>query len=246
MTDPQAAAFLRTRKWDGGLPDWLSASDTLMVVDSNVGFNKVDPNVERAIHYQVDLARETGPQARLTLSYRNHSQQPVEACRQEAWYGETYADMMDGCYWDYLRVYVPAGSQLLAGPDLALPMGSLLARKIDAAIEGPINPALISERQAVWTAFFDLAPGQERTLIFEYRLPDRVVVRRPDGTMSYHLRVQKQPGTEAVPLRFDVHLPQGAEVLSGMPAELITEGSVSTDLRTDREFEIVYRTEGIR
>jgi hypothetical protein len=60
----------------------------------------------------------------------------------------------------------------------------------------------------VWTAL-DLAPGQERTLIFNYRLPGRGG-HRPDGTMSYHL-ASEAAGTEAA-LRFDVRLPQGAEV----------------------------------
>jgi hypothetical protein len=84
MTDPQAAAFLRTRKWDGGLPDWLAASDTLMVVDSNVGFNKVDPNVERAIHYQVDWPARLGHNGDpIVHNTANNPLKPVARSRPE-------------------------------------------------------------------------------------------------------------------------------------------------------------------
>ena len=108
VADPQAGRLLRERNWDGSLPDPWSSSDVLLVVDTNVGFNKVNPNIERAIEYQVDLGAEGKPLARLAVSYQNRSKQPVGSCIQEARYGDSYADMMDRCYWNYLRVYVPA------------------------------------------------------------------------------------------------------------------------------------------
>lgn len=129
MADPGVAGLLRGLNWDGALPGVHSRSDLLLVADTNVGFNKVDPSVDRSIRYVVDFAAEGGPLAQVTLSYRNRSAQPVEACVQEARYERTYAEMMEGCYWDYVRVYVPMGSQLLEEPSIAPPAGSLLARR---------------------------------------------------------------------------------------------------------------------
>lgn len=207
-----------------------------MVVDSNVGFNKVDPNVARSVDYEIDLADPGVPRARLSMRYENLSSRPVEACVQEARYGDTYADMLERCYWDYVRVYVPVGSELRAGPDLPLPPGSLLARNEGTGLPETIHPTLSTEDWSVWTAFFDLPSMEETELVWEYRLPPEVVQRSADGTYQYRLRVQKQAGTVDVPLSVEIGLPAGAELVAGPAA-------VETDLCLDREFLVVFRTE---
>jgi hypothetical protein len=249
-TDSHAADLLRDRNWDGALEDSLSPSDRLLIVDSNVGFNKVDPNVDRSVGYRVDLTGGGVPTARLTLGYQHLSSRPVGACVQEARYGDTYAAMMERCYWNYVRVYVPGGSHLLAEPDLPLPAGSLLAKSGDAFLAPPIRPVLTDDRWAVWTAFFDLPTLGNVTLAFDYELPASVLDQGVDGLTRYHLSVQKQPGTEAVPLKVEIALPPGAELLDAAPAGLLSrqgaELVASTDLRIDREFEIVFRREGMK
>jgi hypothetical protein len=236
VEEPAAAALLRARNWDGALPPAPVEQDFLMVVDTNVGFNKVDPNVMRSIHYLVDLTDVAEPQARLSVRYQNRSSRPVGACVQESRYGDTYADMMDRCYWDYVRIYVPSGSALMDGPDLALPAGSLLARSEETALPRTITPALEEGGWPVWAGFFDLPPLGEREMAWEYRLPAGVVEQRAGGNHVYRLRVQKQAGTLDVPLSLDVRLPPGAELVEGLAA-------VETDLGLDREFLVVFRIE---
>ena len=245
LADPPAAALLRARNWDGALPVPNPPADLLLVVDTNVGFNKVDPKVARTVHYAVDVGTPDGPEAHLTVTYQNHSSRDVEACVQEAWYGNSYADMMNRCYWNYVRVYVPAGSQLIQGPSLTLPPGSLLAQDGDPALAATISPTLVEADRAVWAAFFDLAPGEARSVAFHYRLPPGVLERTPGGLVRYRLRVQKQPGTEAVPLELELRLPAGGELVAATPAgALSTNGdilSAAMDLRHDREISIVFR-----
>lgn len=102
----------------------------------------------------------------------------------------------------------------------------------------------------MWAAFFDLAPGAEQTLTFRYQLPADVLNRNADGLSQYHLRVQKQPGTEAVPLQVQFTLPSGAEVVSAEPTDLSWQWgaapTVSSDLRTDRALELEFRVAGER
>ncbi|MGD2206293.1 MAG: DUF4012 domain-containing protein, partial [Anaerolineae bacterium] len=245
LTDPQAASLLRRRNWDGGLEDPTWSSDGLLVVDSNVGFDKMDANVARSIHYHVDLTAPDGPRARVTLTYENLSTKSLEACIQESRLGDSYADLMERCYWDYVRVYAPGGSQLLEGPAIPLPSGSLLARLGDDPPTPPLSPTLTVGGWDVWTAFFDLAPDSEITLNFDYQLPSWVLDYEPGGLTRYHLWVQKQPGTKAVPFELTVVLPPGARLVHSEPADLPSpQGAtltVSTDLRTDRGFEIVFQ-----
>jgi hypothetical protein len=239
LTGSQAAGLLRERNWDGALDNTASPCDALLVVDTNVGFNKVDPNVQRSIDYQVDLADQDAPHARLTLTYHNRSSRPVEFCVQEACYGDDYADMMDRCYWNYVRVYVPAGSVLLTSPDLPLPAGSLWAREGDASLQGDVSAAPAVGDWTVLTAFFDLPPGAERTLTFEYRLPQSVLERTSEQ-VGYCLHVRKQPGTIAVPFCLEVFPLADAELVEWAPSDLPLSECVCTDLRTDREFAVGY------
>ncbi|MGD8626887.1 MAG: DUF4012 domain-containing protein [Anaerolineae bacterium] len=241
VEDAGAARLLRDRNWAGALPRPGDASDFLLVVDTNVGFNKVDPNIDRAIEYRVDLSRPQAPLAHLTLRYRHRSARPVGACIQEARYDDAYADMMERCYWDYVRVHVPPGARLRQGPDLSLPAGSLLARQGQASDPSPPNPILVVDGRSIWTAFFDLPTLEERSLVWIYELPDGVVERDATGLFRYRLRVQKQPGTEAVPLRLEIQLPPGAQL-----AEVQPEGlpALDTDLRHDQDVSILFRLQG--
>ena len=117
VDDPTVSAVLAQRGWDGGLrpPD---ASDFLLVVDSNVGFNKANLVVQQALDYEV-AASADGPEATLTVTYTHGGPANAEpVCDRSPRYGATYADMAARCYWDYLRVYVPPGSELLGSEGL--------------------------------------------------------------------------------------------------------------------------------
>jgi hypothetical protein len=242
--EPEAAALLRARNWDGALPAPAAGQDWLMVVDANVGFNKVDANVDRSLHYRVDLSDPAAPRATLVVTYQHRSRRPVGDCLQEADYGDAYEDMMDRCYWDYVRAYVPAASRLLEGPEPALPPGSLLARSGRDLASPPISPTLQEGAWSVWAAFFSLPTMDERTLTWAYALPAGTVSAASDeGLLTYRLQVQKQPGTVAVPLRLEIVLPPGAELVEAVPALEVAEAGhllLDTDLRRDREFVLTF------
>lgn len=179
---PPAQDALRERKWDGGIVP--TQGDYLFVVDSNVGFNKVNPMIRQAITYTVDLADAT---ATLQIRYSHASQARLDVCVHESRYGATYQDTMDRCYWDYVRVFVPAGAELLSREgledgDLAEPEAGL----------------------AVWDGLLVLKPGEAHEVVLRYHLPASVV-----GS-PYRLYVQKQPGTWGTPLRVVIRGAGGA------------------------------------
>ncbi len=215
-----------------------------MVVDTNMGFNKVNPNIETSVRYQVLVSDDGSLDAEVTVSYGNNSSVQVEDCVQEARYPPSYEGMMEGCYWNYLRVYVPQSGQLVRGPELTLPEGSL--RAADTGMGGtPLPPRVgpLEEGKNVFASFFVVPPGEKREMVFQYELPSEILERQ-DSTAEYRLLVQKQPGTLAIPLQVAVTLPVGSEVLStDPPASCVTDGKVEfqTDLRVDREFSIVFR-----
>ncbi len=96
---PTLAARLAEAGWDGGLQP--SHQDFLMVVDANVGYDRVNPLIQENLQYTVDFSDPTHPTAFLVVRYFNTTpvavacQQPPPVTRGQ------YTNSMQQCYWDY-------------------------------------------------------------------------------------------------------------------------------------------------
>ncbi|HAJ38168.1 MAG TPA: hypothetical protein DCL15_21050 [Chloroflexi bacterium] len=185
LDHPEAAAVLGAQGWDGALRP-SPGSDFLAVVDTNMGYNKVDAAIERALDYQVSwLAGADQPaQVTLTLTYTH----PVEAedpgCDLTPRYGKSYADLIARCYFDYVRVYVPAGSKLID-------------------VTGVASESIATQRgerkTQFFTGYFIMPPHSTHQVTFTYTLPSTLT---PD---QYRLVVQRQSGTQPLPLTVTIN-----------------------------------------
>ncbi len=178
VADETVAALLAERRWDGALT-LPPQGDFLAVVDTNVGFNKANAAVRQALAYRV--AQEGDRLAATLVVTYTHTARPLPAnaaCERSLKYGDSYQALAERCYWDYLRVYVPAGSELLSAEGL--------------------NRSQVEHGEGGATVFsgdFVLRPGAQMTVTLRYRLPPTVLLT------DYALTVRKQAGTLAVPLR---------------------------------------------
>jgi hypothetical protein len=193
---PDAKDMLHQQKWDGAMV--ATPGDYLFLVDTNVGFNKVNAVVQESITYTVHLS-DSPPTAVLQVRYVHGSDAQLDTCVHESRYGDDYKAMMDRCYWDYIRAFVPAGAELLTREgvddgDMPEPERGL----------APLDGLMI------------LKPGETHDVTFRYRLPETVV---SDGT--YRLYVQKQSGTWAIPLTVVVQDTRGA--LASFQTDLTTD-----------------------
>jgi hypothetical protein len=214
VDDPATAALLHRARWDGAVQP--SSGDFLMVVDSNVGFNKVNPNVEQTIGYDTVLDNFGTATSQLTLTYHHAVNRPTPACIHESRYGDSYADLMERCYWDYLRIYLPIGSELVE-------------------VTGSDSPPDVYEEAGctVIGMGFLLETGQSRTIHLTYRHS----VATKNG--QYSLLVQKQSGSEPHPLRVRVRLPMGSTVVSMTPAPIaVVNGQAIWQAALDRDAQI--------
>ncbi len=176
VDDPAAAALLAERGWDGGLRP-PAGSDFLAVIDSNVGFNKVNAVVKPALRYRVE-ADDVGLVATLVITYTHTAPAGSEpVCERSPRYGDSYDEMTRRCYWNYLRIYVPGGSELLTAEGL---------KKVTA------EPG--ERGTTVFAGDFVALPGEAYQVTLRYRLPADV------ATAPYRLLVRKQAGTVALPL----------------------------------------------
>ncbi len=186
LNDADAQQAILDAGWGGVVkPD---SSDYLFVVDSNVGFNKVNARVTREIFYAVDLNQN---KAVVEITYKNPSRAAEGDCDLLKQHKDnTYASMEQSCYWNYVRVLAPRGSQFISA-------------------EGVEDAGIADDMETV-TAFggYAIIPRDTtQTIKFQYALPKNLI--RDD---AYSLKIQQQAGMGAVPLTVRVALPRGYAV----------------------------------
>jgi hypothetical protein len=188
VKDAPTAAVLHTLAWDGALaprPD----TDFLAVVDSNVGFNKVDAVLARQLEYAVkwpetsDAAAPSLPVATLTLTYTHPITTPDPGCDPTPRYGTDYQDMIERCYFNYVRVYTPAGSRLIS---------------TDGLQPDSVTSDSGEKELQVFAGYFVQPPNTVHTVTFAYTLPVTIQPR------TYALTLQRQAGVKPLPVTLHV------------------------------------------
>jgi hypothetical protein len=234
---PGAAAILATPGWDGALRP--AGGDFLMITDTNMGYNRASARIRQAVDYRVDLGA-TAPEATLTLVY-THTGTVDTPCVPEVRYDPVYTQMMERCYWDYLRVYVPRGSRLLDATRIPVPGEMLLSGEAESG-----EVALYPADEGPWDVFAVMGvmpPSSQQTRQFIYALPQEV--ESWDGDEGeFTLRVQKQPGSAGSPLTVRVRLPEGTSLLDATPEPTTTADGwliFRTTLAQDRSFSVRFR-----
>ncbi|MCI0580023.1 MAG: DUF4012 domain-containing protein [Chloroflexi bacterium] len=242
LRDPAVAAIMAETGWDGRLAN-PAGQDFLLVVDTSVGFNKASVAIERQLTYQVTLTGTGGGQADLAVQYNHPINPDGQPCRQGATYtGATrYEDLINGCYWDYVRIYTPAGSTLLEASSHPLEAGVLLT---GLAWDGQAQVVTDDPGPMSVFANFLLVPrGESVTTSFRYQLPAGVV-QPLGGRQQYTLTVAKQAGARPQLLQVTVVLPPGARLAQTIPAADSVNGQTvlfSAELDQDRSFTVIYR-----
>jgi hypothetical protein len=231
------AEALAGQDWDGALR--AQPGDLLAVIDANVGFTKASAIVERQTDYQVSLGPDGSAATYASLVYQHPSQKPVAACQISPRYDPVYVDMMDRCYWDYVRLVVPKEAKLRTAPHIIVPAAAMLRGE---ATTGQVDTEELPTGPLTWGQLFLLAPGETATLDFAYDLPAGTAARQPDGGWLYRLRLLKQPGTDRLRWQVTVRLPQGAHLLSSTPAATAQDGAALVyRLAQDADQEIVVQ-----
>lgn len=232
---------LAGRQWNGALQS--NSGDFLMVVDSNVGFNKTNAVVQTSLAYDVNLTDLENPVGELLVSHANHARSDVP-CIQWSGSGQITGEEeypIDRCYWDYMRIYIPVGTRLLSGtPQSIPPSWMILNRKVPAAID------VLDEGLRGLGSFGTLIVvpgGEDVSTSLKFALPpDRILASAPGQPTTYDLTVRKQPGTLAVPLTLRIHLPTGSKVELHPPNWIIQGPNIliETDLRVDLHLDLTF------
>lgn len=238
----QAAAVLARRGWDGAVQP--GDADFMMLVDANLGYNKVTPLVQTVITYTADLSDINAPLGELAVRQANRAATP-EACDQTSGYNaivavQRYEQLMAGCAWSYLRVLAPGASQLITALGNPTPGEWLLRGQPDdgapVAVPGAGGASEIGMLVVI-------PPGETRRSVLRYQLPASVVQQGEVG-WRYRLRLQRQPGAQPVRVMLRVRLPRDAVLrATSLPAAAQTGQELTFALVLDRDrlVEVVFQ-----
>ncbi len=92
--DPTLQSQVESVHWDGSVvKNW--ESDSLMVVDANMGALKTDAYIKRSLDYSVDFTTGSRPTATVSYTYQHTA---------------THGDWRTSDYHTYTRIYAPKGS----------------------------------------------------------------------------------------------------------------------------------------
>jgi hypothetical protein len=227
VADPAATELFAARGWDGAIDP--GSADYLMVVDSNVGYNKVNANIQTAISYTLDLRDPRAPLADLTVAHANRAAGPA-GCRQWgvdpaiADSRQQYDEWMNRCFYDYMRVLIPDGSQYVVAQTQPTPAEWLMSGVADngavTVSEGEVGADVLS-------TFLVVPRGATRATHLRYRLPESTLTEDARG-WHYQLKLQKQAGTDAVPVTVQLQLPPGVSLVDAAPTPTTRDDDILT------------------
>ncbi len=209
--EPTLQDRVRAQNWDGAIQS--TTGDFLMVVDANLASLKSDPAVKRTIDYSLDASGDTA-HATVTIAYSNTGKLSWKTTR----------------YRTYVRVLVPAGSQLTSSD------GSMVDCKLST--KGSVEVTEESGKTS-FGAFVCTEIGETKTLRLSYDLPKNVV-----NGKTYTLLAQKQPGTIDNILSVHLKLPASityVEPLDKAQVSNHTDASFVLPLRQDRHILIQHK-----
>lgn len=152
----------RIRDYDQG--------DYLHINDCNFAGAKSNMFIEENVTQEIEVGSDGTATKLLTIDYKNPA--PASNCNLEA--GEL---CLNGLYRDWVRVYVPEGSELIeaSGSEIEVKTYQDLGKTVFEAFYGDTAP---------------LRPLGKAQLQFKYKLPFKV-----EKGQLYQMLIQKQPGT---------------------------------------------------
>lgn len=184
VRDERVLEQLHRWGWDGALLPPKDA-DYLALVDSNLGFNKVDALMQRSLDYQVSWpdGPTGGGIARATITYQHPVEVPNHECLLTPRYRDRYDEMAERCYFNYVRLFVPAGSELI---------------RMEGVREDSVSSKRGEAGTQVFGGYFVMKPGTTYRVTVTYRLPASI------QSSGYRMVLQRQSGAGPLPVRWQV------------------------------------------
>lgn len=217
--DLQVNKTINKLGWDGGIESVKCTysvnqgqsvkcfRDYLMMVEANVGINKANYFLERKVEVKTQISQQGKVTKNLLIFYQNNSQVEV---------------FPGGKYKNYLRIYAPLGS-------------SLVACKVGGQ-ECLVKEEVESDKK-VFGFLVEVPVGERRRVEIDWKLPSAF------DQGQYHFLLQKQSGIKDDPLLMTFSYPDSWEGKAQTKGVLTGQGFLlyNTDLSYDRSLILEFK-----
>lgn len=224
-----------------------SEKDYLMVINSNINGYKTDGVIEETIHHQAEIQKD-GSIVDTVRIVRKHNG------------GKTDFEWWNKVNADYMRVYVPKGSQLLNvnGQTREFNSSPLDYDKLGFRRDPQVQKEELSikvdeksgtriyeeDNKTVFANWVYVSPQETVEIEYQYVLPFKLDFSSNEGISSYALLAQKQSGTKGSKFLSEIFFTDERKVVWKYPdwAEILLDRiSFSSDLKEDRFWAVVIK-----
>lgn len=230
--------------WDGSVKQ--TSGDYLMVVNTNLGGGKTDSVINQDVTVDIEIT-EDGEIINTVTITKEH-----RGLRDAIFEGVNNVD--------YLRLYVPHGSELMEASGFEVP-DSALFKQSDVELDQDEDLRLMTTNyyhdpaydvdvwqesgKTVFGSWMQTAPGEIEEVSFTYRLPWTIDLSSPQDLIAaakerlglhnlerYSLLVQKQSGVETRKTSVFLHLPENLNLIWSSHEGLLSDG---VDMDNDQD-----------
>ncbi|PIR95148.1 hypothetical protein COT95_00255, partial [Candidatus Falkowbacteria bacterium CG10_big_fil_rev_8_21_14_0_10_37_6] len=254
INDSEVQNFIKSNGWDGAIKE--TTGDYLSVINTNIAGGKTDRKIRQSVAHETEITPDGSIVNTVTIK-REHTADK----------GEAYAGVRNV---NYLRVYVPKGSELISAGGFSEPdaiffddpaLGATedddiaLAEK-NTQTDSVSGVKIYSEfNKTVFANWTQVDPGQTINIILKYKLPFKMnSVKQQQSLLknlfgenndlsAYSLLVQKQPGSVETYFTGTLSLPPNMEVMWNNDLNEIENNilKIKSDLKTDFYWGLVIR-----
>lgn len=242
--DSRSQAFVESHNWAGKAN--YSEKDYLAIVHTSINGFKSDAVMDEDAVLSSEIEDDGSVINTLTITREHKADESMDD-----WYKRVNSD--------YLRIYVPEGSELIEAKgttkddyfvkDPSIDYESFIKDEHLAAIENnkkvdlKNNVEILKETgKTVFASWVYVSFGEKATVSFRYRLPFKIDFNNPEATGTYSILFQKQSGARLKKIDHEISFPEDWKIIGNYAGFEIKNGKISKSIDTgsDRFSGVVF------
>lgn len=230
--DRASQAFVENQNWAGKVNS--SEKDYLAIVHSSINGFKTDAVMDEDASLSSEIQEDGSVVNTLTITRAHKGEESMDD-----WYKRVNSD--------YLRVYVPEGSELIRAAgmtkddyfvkDPAIDYDNFIKDDLLAKIENTKkvdlknNVEIFSEAgKTVFASWVYASLGESVTVSYRYKLPFKVDFSGPQAPGSYSILFQKQSGSRLKKINHEIYFPENWKIIGNYADWTAKNGKISKEM----------------
>ncbi|MEM8862645.1 MAG: hypothetical protein AAGD96_30415, partial [Chloroflexota bacterium] len=219
------------------------SEDLLLLTESSVGVNKSNRVLERSLRYDIQLAADGSAVSNFEVEWL-HSGTATQGCALSDFSyreGAQYAEMIQACNWNHIRLYTPSGSKLISSTESPISAAEMATDTEWAGETRPLYNDLNSF--TVLENLILVRTGSSEKFNISYS-QDSVIIPLESGLNLYRLNLVRQSGVYPYPpTEITVKLPAGKSYMSSsLEPDSVNGDTITfkTTLAADQQIDILF------